>query len=77
MLRRTQRSAVRGEWIRAWREMCERVGHLFHLRDKGFASISGRQALYNMLNKGILDAVNGRLVGYSVIAQRKNKELLI
>ena len=57
-----------------WREKREGVGHLYHLRDKGFTQISGRQALYNMIDKGILDAEkNGVLLWPNVIVQKKNK----
>ena len=57
-----------------WREKRDGVGHLYHLRDKRFTQISGRQALYNMVDKGILDAEkNGVLLRPNVIVQKKNK----
>ena len=50
-----------------------RSGSSVSLRDKGFTQISGRQALYNMVDKGILDAEkNGVLLRPNVIVQKKN-----
>ena len=58
----------------AWRDTGEGVGHLYHFRDKGFTKISGRQALYNMQDEGILKAEkNGVLLGINVVVQKKNK----